>query len=365
MQILGESHGMGVGMVLDGVPPGLPVDEEAIGARMAQRRPGTGPLVSSRQETDEVHLSTGVFEGRTTGAPVTVWILNQDTRSKDYDRLRRVPRPGHSDWIAHVWSRGANDHRGGGHYSGRLTAPIVAAAALIEPLLQQHGVVVGAHLHQAGDVDGDALETDSRAAGGAHDAAAMQTAIATSQVMTAHADIEADFVAAIQAAREAKDSLGGTVRWRADGVPRALGDPFFDSAESLLAHMFFSIPAVKAVGFGEGHRAATMRGSQHNDPYRMQDGDVAPATDHAGGILGGRTTGAAMWGDVVIKPTSSIFRPQDSVDLETLEETTLELKGRHDPCIAVRAVPVVRAAAELVIADLLLLGRQEGHVEAP
>lgn len=356
MHILGESHGLGVGVVLDGVPPGLPVDEDRIRQRMQRRRPGTGPLVSSRQERDEVHLSSGVFRGRTTGAPVTLWILNEDTRSKDYDEVARKPRPGHSDWVAHEWARGHHDPRGGGHYSGRLTAPLVAAAALLEPLLDRLGVRVGAHLHavhdRAGPVD-------------AHDVATMDRRVATSPVHTAHAELEDEFVATIEAARKGKDSVGGIVAFRAEGLPVGLGDPFFDSVESVLAHLFYAVPAVKGVAFGAGFDAVGMHGSDHNDPYTLDDGQVRPASNNAGGILGGRTTGEPVWGHVAIKPTSSIFQPQDTVDLEAGEPATLELKGRHDPCIAVRAVPVLRACTQLALVDLLLLGMQEGHVEVP
>lgn len=354
--ILGESHGMGVGVVLDGVPPGLPVDPDRVAARMGERRPGTGPLVSSRDEADEVHLSSGIFQDRTTGAPVTLWILNQDTRSKDYAETRRKPRPGHSDLVARQWSRGFYDHRGGGHYSGRMTAPLVAAAALLEPMLETHGIQAGAHLNQVHDRAGPRGEID---------VAAMRRAVPKSPVQTAHADLEAGFFEAIEGARRGKDSVGGVVEWRVEGVPEVLGDPFFDPVESVLAHLFFAVPAVKAVSFGAGEASAAMLGSEHNDAYRMQDGRPVPVTNHAGGVVGGRTTGAPLWGHVTIKPASSIFQEQDTVDLDAEEDATLTLKGRHDPCIAVRAVPVIRACAELALADLVLLARQEGHLGVP
>lgn len=363
MHIIGESHGMGVGVVLDGVPPGIAVDKDRIQQRMGQRRPGTGPLVSSRQEKDDIHLSTGVFDGHTTGAPVTLWISNEDTRSKDYDVLRRTPRPGHSDWIAHHWSRGFYDHRGGGHYSGRLTAPIVAAAALLEPMLEQVGIAVGAHLHTItgfGGHDGGPVLHQGVESWGPESVAHGQAAVAASTVHTAHTALEDAFVDAIDKARRDGDSLGAVVAWQGEGVPKAWGDPFFDSIESHVAHMLFSIPAVKGVSFGAGFRAATMRGSQHNDPI-APDGS---GSNWAGGILGGRSTGRPIWGHVAIKPTSSIFQPQQTVDMETGEPATLELKGRHDPCIGVRAVPVVRAAVELALVDFLLLARQQGHAEA-
>ncbi len=357
--IVGESHGHGIGITIDGVPPGLPVDEAAIAARMAQRRPGQSTLTTQRSEADTVQIRSGVFEGHTTGAPVLLWIDNTDTRSKDYSELRRKPRPGHSDLVADLWARGHHDHRGGGHYSGRLTAPLVAAAAFISPLLQEAGIDVAAHLHSITGFDGhdgSPVQHDGEHAG-PDDAVQANELVAKSQVHTAHEGLEQAFCDAIDGARRAGDSLGATIAWQADGVPAAWGDPFFDSIESTVAHMLFSIPAIKGVSFGAGFRAATMHGSQHNDP--IQPGGTR--TNWAGGILGGRTTGMPLWGHVAIKPTSSIFQTQDTVDLETGDATTLELKGRHDPCIGIRAVPVVRAAIELVLADFLLLARQEGH----
>ena len=351
--LFGESHGPAIGAVLDGVPAGMPVNLDAVQRRMDQRRPGTGPLVSARNEPDVPEILSGVFEGRATGAPLAFIIRNQDTRSKDYDALRSTPRPGHSDLVANAWARGFNDPRGGGHHSGRLTACLVAAAALLAPLLDRCGVTVGAHLHQ---VHNDAGPVDSL------HAQAMNDGAASSPVHTAHHELEERFVAIIESARKAKDSVGGVVEWKTDGVPIALGDPMMDSVESLIAHLLFAVPAVKGVSFGAGFASVGMHGSEHNDPFLMKDGAVRTTSNHAGGILGGRTTGAPLWGHVAIKPTSSIFLAQDTVDLESGQDTTLELTGRHDPCIAIRAVPVVRAAVELVLADLLLLGMQHGHV---
>ncbi len=351
LHIMGESHGEGVGIVLDGVPPGLAVDHALIARRMGERRPGQSTLTTQRNESDAVHIMTGVYQERTTGAPITLWIGNDDTRSKDYSGLLRTPRPGHSDWVASVWARGHHDHRGGGHYSGRLTAPIVAAAALLEPWLAAQDITVGAHVHQVGNVAGPDAEIP---------VAAMESAT-DSVVHTAHAATEEAFITAIEAARKDGDSLGGIVAWRAEGVPVAWGDPFFDSIESHLAHLLFSVPAVKGVEFGQGFAAAMMKGSEHNDAYAMQDDRVVTISNNSGGILGGRTTGMPIWGRVAIKPTSSIFQPQQSVDLEAGTPATLHLKGRHDPCIAIRAAPVIRAAVLVGLADLALLARQEGH----
>lgn len=353
LHLFGESHGPGVGCVLDGVPPGLPVDPAAVQAALDARRPGTGPLVSGRVEPDQAEFLSGVFQGKATGAPLCVWIANQDARSQDYAAIEHTPRPGHADHVARLWARGHHDPRGGGHYGGRLTAPLVAAGAVVQPLLAEAGIRCAAHLHQVGDLAGPADTVD---------AATMELLAARSPVRTAHGDLEEAFVARILAVRAEKDSVGGAVEFRAEGVPAAWGDPFFDSVESLLSHLLFAVPAVKGVSFGAGFAAVPMRGSAHNDPYVPDTARVLrPRTNHAGGILGGRTTGEPVWGHVAVKPASSVFVPQQSVDVRTGEPATLELKGRHDPCVAVRAVPVVRACLQLVMADLLLLARQEGH----
>ncbi len=355
ISIFGESHGAGVGITLDGLPAGLALDEAAIQADLDARRPGRSALVTQRQESDRAQYLSGLYRGHATGAPLTVWIANEDTRSRDYSELVRKPRPGHSDWVARVRSHGFNDFRGGGHYSGRLTAALVAAGAVVEPLLAQHGIQVEAHLHQVADRAGATLPT----------AAEMAERVPGSAVYTAHAEMEQAFVDLVDGARRDKDSVGGVVSFVAEGCPVALGDPFFDSVESRLAHLFFSVPAVKGVDFGSGFAGVALRGSEHNDPYHATAGRIETTSNHAGGILGGLTTGAPVVGRVAIKPTSSIFQPQQTVDLATGQDATLELKGRHDPCIAIRAVPVVRACVRLVLADFILHARREGLVPVP
>ncbi|MGB0652621.1 MAG: chorismate synthase [Thermoplasmatota archaeon] len=352
LSLFGESHGQGVGVTVDGVPAGLPFDLATVQADLDARRPGRNILVTQRQEPDQAEILAGVFRDHTTGAPLTLWIANQDQQSNAYRDLDVRPRPGHSDWVAGVRSKGHNDFRGGGHYSGRLTAGLVSAGAVAQMLLDEVGITVAAHLHQVADLAGPDH---------AHDVAALLEAVPKSMVYTGHRDLEGPFVAAIDQARRDKDSLGGIVEFVAEGLPVALGDPFFDSVESLLAHILFAVPAVKGVDFGDGFASVALAGSEHNDPYAVDDaGHVHPTTNHAGGILGGLTTGAPLRGRVAIKPTSSIFQPQQTVDLQKGEPATLELKGRHDPCIAIRAVPVVQACVRIVLADLLLLGRQEG-----
>ncbi|HEX2066827.1 MAG TPA: chorismate synthase [Candidatus Thermoplasmatota archaeon] len=345
LSLFGESHGPGVGVVVDGVPPGLPLDGAFLQADLDRRRPGASALVSQRREPDAARILSGTFEGRTTGAPVCVWIENQDADGRPYAAARHVPRPGHADWTEHARAQGFNDPRGGGHASGRLTAPLVAAGALARLALGP-SIQVAAHLHHVGVHAGpqDAL-----------DAKRMAEGAAASPVFTAHRALEGQFMAAIEAARRDRDSVGGVVEFVVEGLPVGLGEPFFDSVESKLAHLLFAIPAAKGVEFGAGFGAARLRGSQHNDAYTVRDGRVAPASNHAGGALGGRTTGEPLRGRVAFKPTSTLpGRPQPSVDLRTLEPAELAMAGRHDPCIAVRAVPVVEACVRIALADLLL-----------
>jgi chorismate synthase len=351
LSLFGESHGAGVGVVVDGVPPGLPLDAGVLQRDLDLRRPGNSALTSQRAEPDKAELLSGVHQGRTTGAPVCVWIANQDARSKDYAAVQCLPRPGHADWVNHVWSKGHADLRGGGHSSGRLTAPLVAAGTIAQLVLGP-GVACAAHLHQVGAAAGPR---------DAHAAATLLERVPRSPVYTGHTELEPTFTGLVEQARRDLDSVGGVVEFVADGVPVAWGDPFFDSVESSLAHLLFAIPAVKGVEFGAGFASTAMKGSQHNDPYEVRDGHVAPATNHAGGILGGRTTGESLRGRVAVKPASSLpGRPQQSVDLATLVPAELRLTGRHDPCIAIRAVPVVQACLRIVLADFALLARQQG-----
>ena len=350
LSLFGESHGEGVGVLLDGVPPGLPLSEKILQADLDARRPG-GRLVSQRREPDIPRILSGVLRGKATGAPVCVWIENQDVQSKPYADLARTPRPGHADWVNQVWSGGHADLRGGGHSSGRLTAGLVVAGTIAQGILDPLGIRCAAHLHQVGP---------HRGPDNAVSLTRMAAAAATSPVKTAHAALESVFVAEVEAARRGKDSIGGAVEFRAEGLPVGLGDPILDPLESTLAHLLFAVPAVKGVSFGAGHAAAAMRGSEHNDPFDMRKGKVVPRSNHAGGLLGGRTTGAPMWGHVAVKPASSIALPQNTVDLETGKAATLEMTGRHDPCIAIRAVPVVRAGLAIALADAVLIGRANG-----
>jgi chorismate synthase len=344
--IYGESHGRCVGVSVDGVPAGVQVDMELMLDELARRRPGQGRLTTQRSETDTPNFRSGVYDGFTTGAPITLEFPNKDVRSKHYDNLEVIPRPGHADYPAHVRHRGFNDHRGGGHFSGRLTAPLVAAGCLARMLLKRRGVTVGAHVVQVGNVQGKA---------GVMDVATIAKNTRDNEVRTAHLELASAMANEAEAARKSGDSIGAVIEFVAEGMPVGVGEPWADPVESHLAHLLFAIPAVKGVSFGAGFAAASMRGSAHNDPWLPgDDGDLIPETNNAGGILGGNTTGAPIWGAVCFKPASSIFSKQKSVDLHTGEAVELQVKGRHDPLIALRAVPVVEAAVAFALADLLM-----------
>jgi chorismate synthase len=321
IHIFGESHGPAVGITIDGCPAGIPLSAEDFLPDLNRRKSGAAGT-TPRQESDEPRLLTGVFEGRTTGAPLTLLFENNNTRSADYKALQATPRPGHADLVLQQKFGGFNDYRGGGHSSGRLTVSLVAAGVVAKKVLE--GVVVNAALVEAGGMT----------------------------------DIEA----AIQKAVDEQDSIGGIVSCQVQGLPAGLGEPFFNSAESLIAHAVFSIPAIKGIEFGSGFGAARMTGSTHNDA--ILDAAGTTATNHAGGINGGITNGNSLVFRVAVKPTSSTPREQHSFNQETGQVASFRVKGRHDLCIALRVPVVVEAVTALVLADLKLQG-QAGQVYRP
>lgn len=311
VHIFGESHGPAVGVVIDGVPPGIALQAEDFMADINRRKGGLQKGTTPRQETDVPIFQSGVFNGFTTGAPLTIIFENNNTRSTDYEKLKAIPRPGHADFVAHKKFRGFEDYRGGGHFSGRLTVCLVAAGVLakklITPLLVQSTIV---------EIGG-----------------------------------ETDLEKGLQKAIDAKDSIGGIVSCTVSNVPHGLGEPFFNSVESLLAHAVFSIPAVKAIEFGAGFAAARMFGSAHNDAITDIEGHTA--TNHAGGITGGITNGNDIVFRIAVKPTSSTPKEQNSINIETGAVETFSVKGRHDLCIALRVPVVLEAVTAIVLADLM------------
>lgn len=342
--LAGESHGEMVAVIVDGVPPGVPFSEADVQPQMDRRRPGQSLLSTQRQEADKVRIRSGVLDGRTTGAPVLMEVPNEDKRSQDYANLRATPRPGHSDYPARVRYHAHNDPRGGGMFSGRLTACWTMAGALAQTVLAAHGVEVAAHaVHVGGVATRDEL-----------DVAAIRRHVEATPVRCAVPAVAADMVNEVEAARKAGDSVGGVVECVAEGLPAGLGDPLMDSVEGLLAHALFAVPAVKGVEFGDGFRYADKRGSDVIDAYEARDGRVVTRANHNGGALGGITTGMPLRFRVAFKPTSSIPLNQRTLDLSTMQEADLKVKGRHDPCIVPRAVPVVESVAACVLMDLLL-----------
>jgi len=331
--------------VLDGVPPGIEVDREDLQREVDLRKP-SGALGTPRAEEDTVEILAGVLNSRSTGAPIVLFIANRDTDSSKYNRFRTVPRPGHAD-LTQLRKYGETvDLRGGGQFSGRMTAPMVAAGAVAREMLRTIGVQVAAYTQQLGRVDDPEDRTLKEVRRQARE----------NPVRAADPEIALEMIQEIMEAKHEDDSVGGVVRCLAVGLPIGVGEPFFDSLEGELAKMMFSIPGVKGIEFGAGFRAAGMRGSEHNDSFLVEDGEIHTVTNHAGGVLGGLSNGMPLDLRVAFKPTASISREQRSIDLERMEDTTIKIEGRHDPCIVPRAVVVVEAATALVLADLCLRG---------
>ncbi|MBE7031136.1 MAG: chorismate synthase [Ruminococcaceae bacterium] len=343
--IFGESHGTAIGGVLSNLPAGFDIDFAKVDYELS-RRNHRAFYSTSRAEPDKYEILSGVMDGRVTGAPLAFEIRNCDTRSGDYARLDVIPRPGHSDYPASVRYGGANDYRGGGHFSGRITAPLVFAGAIARQYLATRGINLCAHIASIGNVQGkrfDEMGPDRETTERLH--GMMFPVLDESYVDAMRGEIEA--------CRAEGDSVGGVIECAITGLDAGIGEPFFGSVESELARMLFSIPAVKGVEFGAGFDIAHMKGSQANDPYRMENGKVTAVTNRNGGILGGITNGAAVIFRMAVKPTPSIFKAQQTVDLHKKENAVLELKGRHDACIVPRAVPVAEAAAALVLFDMM------------
>ena len=341
LSVFGQSHAEAVGMTLEGLPAGVPVDLEALQIFLNRRAPGRNDWSTSRREEDCPEFLCGLKDGKTCGAPLTAIIRNRNTRSSDYEQLRCLPRPGHADYTAQLRYGGFQDVAGGGHFSGRLTAPLCIAGGILLQMLEAKGIRVEARI---------------RAIAGIRDDSPFTKSVAEKAFPTVSDEAGEQMKAAIQAARAEGDSVGGIVECVIRGVPGGLGSPMFDGVENRIAQLAFAIPAVKGVEFGSGFQAAEMRGSENNDPYTVEDGCVVTCTNHAGGILGGITTGMPVVFRVAVKPTPSIASPQQTVNLDTMQPEKLRITGRHDPCIVPRAVPVVEAVAAIAVADLILEG---------
>ena len=340
LTIFGESHGPSIGVVLDGLCPGLPIETERIEHLLSLRRP-SGKLSTARREPDPVQIQSGVFNAHTTGTPLCLLIPNEDMHSADYSQLTDKPRPGHADYTARAKYHGFSDYRGGGHFSGRLTAPLVAAGAIAMTALSRKGITLGTHVLKCAGIADRPF----------HDYAEDIQSLDQKSFAVLDEDAAAQMRSAISSAAEAGDSVGGVLQTAVIGLPAGLGEPWFDSLESLLSHAMFSIPAVKGIEFGDGFALAECKGSQANDAFRFEQGRVVTATNHNGGVNGGISNGMPLVFQTAIKPTPSIYLPQDTVDLSTGENTVLQIGGRHDPAIVHRAAVVQTALTAFVLMD--------------
>lgn len=336
-----------MGAVIDGIPAGTVIDTEALARFMARRAPGSGPLSTPRRESDLPEIVSGTADGVCCGAPLCIIIKNTDARSADYERIRSVPRPSHADYPAYVKYGGHNDIRGGGQFSGRLTAPFCAAGGIALQLLEKKGIRVFSHILSVGGIKDepfDPVSPDTERLG----------ALAGLRLAVLDPAAGERMAAEIKAAHADGDSVGGIAECMVTGLPAGVGEPIYDSLESRIASLVFSIPAVKGVEFGSGFAGSALRGSRNNDPYRVLDGRIVTSSNNSGGICGGISTGMPVLFRAAFKPTPSISRPQASVLLEEMKDETLEITGRHDPCIVPRALPAVEAAAAMAVLDLMI-----------
>ncbi|MEM1941166.1 MAG: chorismate synthase [Candidatus Caldarchaeum sp.] len=339
----GESHGRCVGVLVDGCPPGIELSEADVQVELDRRRPGQSLVTTTRTEEDRVEILSGVFQGRTTGAPILMLVWNKDVDSRPYEIIRNTPRPGHADYPAYIKYRGFNDYRGGGRFSGRITAGYVMAGAVAKKLLSKLGVEVLAYSLEIGGVRARQLSVDE-----------IRKHRYANEVRCPDFEAAEKMKKVVLEARKQGDSVGGIVECIALNLPIGLGEPVFDSLDSDLAKALFSIPAVKGVEFGRGFEAARLRGSENNDPFILVDGKIRTASNNSGGILGGLSTGEQLVTRVAFKPASSIAKPQKTVDIVENKETEIVVPGRHDPTVVPRAVPVVEAVVAFVLADHVL-----------
>lgn len=346
LSLFGESHGEAIGVVIQGLPSGILIDQAWMQKQMEKRKP-KGKISTQRQEADIPEIVSGVFEGRTTGTPLCILIRNENMRSKDYSKMRDIPRPSHADYTAQVKYQGFQDYRGGGHFSGRITAPLVAAGAIFLQMLKSKGIEVGTHVSQMQEIMDEPLAADEIVL-------RKQLLALEDQYLACVQDSVRDAVQKrIEEAQAQGDSMGGILESAVVGMPPGVGEPFFDSVESKLAHLLFSIGAVKGVEFGDGFDFAAKTGSEANDGFAIKDGQLQTLTNHNGGINGGITNGMPLRIRTVVKPTPSIYKPQSSVNLKTGEAVTLQIEGRHDPAILHRARVVVDSMIALGLVDLL------------
>lgn len=347
LSIFGESHGKGVGIVLNGLAAGIELDLSFIRSELSRRAPGKTSFTTARKEDDDFEILSGFFNNRTTGAPLCCMIWNNDQHSQDYEDFKDIPRPGHADYTAACKYSGFNDYRGGGHFSGRLTAALVLAGAIAKQIIGKREVVVGSHILGIGDIGEGTFDPVKISPEILLKLREMEFPVLLQEKGTMMKN-------RILQVKAEEDSIGGVVETAVVGLPVGLGAPFFDSVESRMSQLLFSVPAVKGVEFGAGFDITRMQGSVANDQFFLQDDKVQTRTNNSGGILGGITNGMPIIFRTAFKPTASIGRKQKTINMARLKEVELSVKGRHDPCIVPRAVPVVEAVAALAILDLMI-----------
>jgi len=342
ISLFGESHGKGIGVVIDGLPAGVPLDLDRIREHMKRRAPGQQAWSTKRSELDLAEILSGFYQGKTTGTPLCAEIRNTDTRSQDYEELSAKPRPGHADLTAIARYNGANDPRGGGHFSARIMAPLTFAGAVCMQILEQRGIGIRGHIYEAAGI------SDTP-----YDMLTLPESVADKDFPVLSDEQGEKMKAAIEEARMGLDSVGGIVECLATGFPAGLGRPIFDNIESRLASILFGIPAVKGVEFGRGFAVSRAKASENNDHPQISEKGIRLTTNHGGGIEGGISNGMPIVVRCAFKPTSSISREQDTINLGTMQNDKLTLKGRHDPCVVPRAVPIVESAMAIALLDLM------------
>ena len=346
VSIFGESHGAGIGITIDGLPSGFEINMDEVLKEMARRAPGKSRLSTTRKEADMPEILSGFFEGKTTGTPLCAIIRNSDQHSKDYGKLKDLMRPGHADYPGFIKYKGFNDYRGGGHFSGRITAPLVFAGAVCKQILEAKGIRIGAHVKSIGKVnDKSFFDVDLTNE--------LLDEIKVNELPLLDPKKEEEMRNTILEARKEQDSVGGTIECAVLGIEAGIGDPFFDSVESTLAHLMFSVPAVKGIEFGKGFSMSEHRGSECNDEYYYDGDKVKTYTNNNGGITGGITNGMPILFKVGIKPTPSISKKQKTIDINEHKDAELVIEGRHDPCIVQRAIPVIEAVTAIGIMELV------------
>ncbi|EDS78191.1 chorismate synthase [Clostridium botulinum C str. Eklund] len=344
--IFGESHGKAIGITIDGLQSGIEIDLDEVNKEMRRRAPGRNKLSTARAEKDEFEILSGIFNGKTTGTPICAIIRNSDKHSKDYEKTKNLMRPGHADYTGFVKYDGFNDYRGGGHFSGRLTAPIVLAGAIAKQVLAKNNILVGSHIKSIGNIEEEYFNP-------IHIKEDTLKALKNKEFVTIDDSKGKLMQEEILKAKEDMNSVGGIIECAILNLPSGIGSPFFGSVESVLSSLLFSVPAVKGVEFGAGFNISQMRGNEANDEFYIDGKNIKTYTNNNGGILGGITSGMPVIFRTAFKPTPSIAKEQRTINIETRENTTIEIEGRHDPCIVQRAIPVIEAVAAMGILELI------------